>query len=77
MSREPRGAGLIPILAFGVGDKAFEHLRDLIAFQPIADRAGFTRRAATARMRTVPWLLRMGLADPATIVAARTVPHGL
>jgi hypothetical protein len=77
LSGRQRGASLIPILALGVDDKAFGHLRDVIAFHPIADRAGITRCAAAARVRTVPWLLRMGLADPAAIVAARAVSHGL
>jgi hypothetical protein len=70
-------ASVAPALAVYVDAEAFGQLRDLIAFHPVANRAGFTRRTAAARARPFPWKLAVGLGDPAAIIAARAVPHRL
>jgi hypothetical protein len=69
------GLIFVCVASDSLDDKPVRRLGRRLVIPLIADRAGRSRRAAAAGPRTVPRALRMGLADPAAIVASRIVLH--
>ena len=51
------------------GFEAARHPRRVTVIGGVTDRAGCTRSVARAGVRPFPWLVLMGLTDPAAIVA--------